>query len=445
MKIIVISKDGDALDLAIRLRNEGHSVKIAIQDKDFRKIGDGFGVVKVADRKKELSWIGKVGLIIFDQTGWGKEQDELRKAGYSVVGGSEGADRLEFDRCHAQKIFKKCGMKTVVSRHFPSAEEALEFVRKNKRRWVVKQNGHADKCFSYDGRRSDGSDVSALLENYAKFNKDACNSIDLQERVVGVELAATRYFNGKDWIGPVMMNIEHKKLFPGGLGPKTSEMGTLMWFDDGENKLFNETLQKITPYLRKIKFRGCFDINCIVNEEGAIPLEATPRFGYPTIHGESALVLSPWGEFLKAVADGKPYDLKWRKGVCVVVLLATPPFPYQTIDSRYTPEGLKIIFREDPAKDEWDHIHFSEVACIPDSKNEHEAGFPGNQNTEYIIAAKSGYVLSVTGIGRSVEQARENAYRLTDNLLIPKMFYRHDIGLKFIERERKLLRKWGYL
>ena len=109
MKIIIISKDGDALDLAIRLRKEGHSVKIAIQDRGYKKIGDGFDLIKVGDWKKELPWVGKDGLIIFDQAGWGKEQDELRKAGYSVVGGSEGGDRLELDRQHAQDIFKKYG------------------------------------------------------------------------------------------------------------------------------------------------------------------------------------------------------------------------------------------------------------------------------------------------------------------------------------------------
>ncbi len=52
---IIISKDGDALDLAIRFRKEGHSVKVAIQDRDYKKIGDGFGLVKVGDWKKRTA------------------------------------------------------------------------------------------------------------------------------------------------------------------------------------------------------------------------------------------------------------------------------------------------------------------------------------------------------------------------------------------------------
>ncbi len=438
MRILtIITKDGDFLDMAYRLKQEGHDVKIAILEKDFANVGGGFGIKKVRDWRKELTWVGKTGLIIFDQSGLGKEQDDLRKAGYSVVGGSEGADRLEFDRYHAQKVFKRYGMKTVPLRYFNSIPRAIEFVKKNKGKWVIKQSGHIDKCFSYVGEMDDGSDVIDILQNYKKHNVKECQSFYLQEKVEGVELAVTRYFNGYDWIGPIMMNIEHKRLFPYDIGPNTPEMGTLMWFDkdDNKNKLFTETLARIRPYLAAINFRGCFDINCIVNEKGAVPLEATPRFGYPTIQVEAALTLSPWGEFLKAIADGKTYDFKWRKGFGIVVLLAVPPFPYEAINNKYNPRGLRISFTSDLTQYEWKHIHFSEVSRKLLRHDEYE----------FVVSAGSGYVMCVTGFGKSVEDARRMVYKLAKKVVIPKMFYRLDIGLKFIEKDRLLLKKWGYL
>jgi len=92
------------------------------------------------------------------------------------------------------------------------------------------------------------------------------------------------------------MNIEHKDLCNGGLGPKTYEMGTLMWFDDDEkNKLFKETLGKLKEYLCHIHFHGDVDINCIVNEKGVFPLELTMRFGFPALQLQCALSQSPWG------------------------------------------------------------------------------------------------------------------------------------------------------
>ncbi len=51
----------------------------------------------------------------------------------------------------------------------------------------------------------------------------------------------------------------------------------------------------------------------------------------------------------------------------------------------------------------------------------------------------------ITGIGETVQDAREKECRLIDKIVIPKMFYRNDIGVKFIERDNALLEKWGYL
>ena len=212
-------------------------------------------------------------------------------------------------------------------------------------------------------------------------------------------------------------------------------MGTLIWYDDNENnKLFNETLSKLKPYLRKINFRGDIDINCIVNENGTIPLEATPRFGYPAIHAQSVLNTSPWGEFLKALANGNQYAVEWRREFCIVALAAVPPYPYQAINCKYNPQDLKVRFADSITQDEWRYVHFSEV-----SRKLNDNGH------EYSISGVSGYVMCVTGVGETVQDAREKAGSLIDKIVIPKMFYRNDIGLKFIERDNALLKKWGYV
>jgi phosphoribosylamine--glycine ligase len=70
------------------------------------------------------------------------------------------------------------------------------------------------------------------------------------------------------------------------------------------------------------------EINCIVNENEIVPLEATPRFGSPIVHLHSELHQSQWGDFLHSVASGKQYDLKWKDGYGIVILIAVPPFPY---------------------------------------------------------------------------------------------------------------------
>lgn len=58
---------------------------------------------------------------------------------------------------------------------------------------------------------------------------------------------------------------------------------------------------------------------------------------------------------------------------------------------------------------------------------------------------KGGFVLHVSGTGKSVEAARKQAYALIDKIVIPKMFYRTDIGVKFAKEDRKKLKEWGYV
>ena len=50
----------------------------------------------------------------------------------------------------------------------------------------------------------------------------------------------------------------------------------------------------------------------------------------------------------------------------------------------------------------------------------------------------------MTGFGASVKQARQQAYQRVQNVLIPNMYYRTDIGERWYEDHDKL-HTWGYL
>jgi phosphoribosylamine--glycine ligase len=82
-----------------------------------------------------------------------------------------------------------------------------------------------------------------------------------------VEVAVGAFFNGKDFIYPINVNFEHKKLFPGNLGPFVGEMGSLAYWSN-PNKLFRATLERMLPALRECRYVGFIDINCIVNGSG---------------------------------------------------------------------------------------------------------------------------------------------------------------------------------
>lgn len=432
MNILFVSKDLNAGNLAFLLKKEGHSVRLFIENKSSRNNLDNI-VEKSANWRSDLKWVGKDGLIIFDEVGYGKAQDKLRKQGYKVFGGSELTDKLEMDREFGQKIFAQYGMSTVPLKDFDNIDDAVVYVQNNRKAWVIKQNENGFRNLSYVGHFDDGRDVISVLKNY--LQNPAVNSakVSLHERIHGVELAVARSFNGTDWVGPVKMNIEHKYFFPGDLGQLTSEMGTIAWYEDDEdNKLFNDTLGKLKPFLKEAGFRGEIDLNCIVNERGAYILEATPRFGTPIVHLHSELQTSPWGEFLYAVANNKDHDLKWKSGMGIVVLLAVPPFPYAKKSKENLYYGVNIYF-EDFSADDFKHVHFEEVALRTYDMQ------------QYYISDNQGYVLYVTGHGKSMEEAQNKAYALARKIVLPKVMYRNDIGDSFKNKNKALLEKWGYI
>ncbi len=432
MKVLFISNDFAGASLCRRLADEGNQVQAVVAQASCRAILDGV-VGKAASLAEGLAWAGRESLIVVDEHGFGALQDELRAAGHAVVGGCAGADRMEEDRPYCQDLLKDHGLHTLPTHHFPTVIAAIDFLTEQRGRWVLKQNGYPDKSLCYAGRLESAEDLLDLLRGFAARGH-ADSHIILQQRADGVEIGVARYFNGRDWLGPVEMNIEHKKLFPGDLGPNTCEMGTLMWFDEADgNRLFNEVLAPLAPHLRAIGFHGDIDVNCIVNDHGAWPLEVTPRFGYPATQCQMELFTSNWTDFLLALAQGHDFDPPWRRGYALAALAALPPFPYRAdnFPAWMSPQGLKVRFRNTPSPEELRHYHFEEARLLAGG--------------DWELCCDSGYALHVTAFAASVEVARNKLDERLANLAMPRLFYRDDLGESFVRENEARLRQWGYL
>ena len=433
MRVLLISDDLSALDLCRRLRDEGHDVRMTCPDPALKRCYRGI-VPRTRDAATGLAWVGKRGLIVFDNTGHGAWQDQLRRDGYQVVGGSAGGDRLEDDRAHAGRVMAAAGIAVLPEQTFTDIDAAVAFVQVHPGPWVVKPlgqpGGHADKAINYVGQLESGADVAEFLHRHCR----RIGPIQLQRRCDGIEIGVARHFNGHDWVGPVELNVEHKDLCTGHLGPKTWEMGTLMTFADDTQPLYHATLAKLRPHLTEIGFRGDIDLNCMVNAEGVFPLEFTARFGFPALQLQMALTGHRWGEFLLALARGEaaPFTPIARFGAYgVVVLVAVPPFPYQGI-FEHSARNTPLLFRAPPTPEEWARLHLEEV-------------WHDRRSGHHRLATDSGFALHVSGTGATVEAARIAAYALIDKIVLPHRFYRTDIGAQFANTDAARLKEWGWM
>ncbi|MEM3690304.1 MAG: hypothetical protein QXZ40_01065, partial [Candidatus Micrarchaeia archaeon] len=223
LKFLFVSYEGLIGDLAWQVKKEGSEVKYYIKEKSEKDVCDGF-VEKCEDWKGWEDWAD---VICFDDIGFGQIAEDLRKEGKLVVGGSVYTDKLEDDREFGQEELKKAGVNTIPHWDFIGFDDAIEFVKKNPDRYVIKPSGRAqnEKELLFVGQEEDGKDVIDVLEHYKKSWSKKISVFQLQKFVQGVEVAVGVFFNGRDFVYPIFINFEHKKLFPGGLGPNCGEMG----------------------------------------------------------------------------------------------------------------------------------------------------------------------------------------------------------------------------
>jgi phosphoribosylamine---glycine ligase len=423
-KFLFVSLSSLIGDIAWQVLKEGHEVRYYIEAPKERDIADGF-VPKSSDWEEDADWADA---IVFDDTlGQGEKAQALRAKGKKVIGGTAYTDRLEDDRSFGQEELKRAGVSIIPYREFESFDEAIEHVAQNPGRYVIKPSGEAQnvKRRLFVGEEDDGQDVIRMLEAYKKAFSEEIKVFQLQRRVTGVEVAVGAFFNGKSFIYPINVNFEHKKLFPGNLGPPTGEMGTSMFWST-PNRIFNQTLLKMEPKLAEEGYVGYIDVNCIVNNNGIYPLEFTSRFGYPTISIQQEGMITPIGQFFWDLANGNDPKLKVKSGFQIGVRIVVPPFPF---DDEATFESFSknaaIVFKK-PAQDE---VHIEDVKQV---------------NGQWLVAGTSGVVLIVVGLGQTMKQAQAQVYSRIKNILIPNMYYRTDIGDRWYEDGDKL-HNWGYL
>jgi len=117
-----------------------------------------------------------------------------------------------------------------------------------------------------------------------------------------------------------------------------------------------------------------------------------------------------------ASRDGmlKTFDLRWYDNPALTVVMAANGYPghyargsaIEGLDEAAAVEGVEIV----------------------DAGTKVEAGR---------IVANGGRVLNVSAIGKTVREAQSRAYQAVSHIRWPEGFYRHDIGWRAIERERR--------
>ncbi len=406
-------------DLYLSLIREGHEVRVFASDQPAHHAFGGI-IAPVADWTTHLPWVGHDGIVLFEGLGQGAVQDALRSQGYRVVGGSALGDRLEADRQFGQSILAKAGLQIADSRAFNGPADALAWLEQNPGVYVLKYDDNARA--TYVGAHPDGADVAFTLRRYSEAGQ-----VLLMQRLLGVEVGIGGYFDGRQFLLPACIDFEHKRFFPGDLGEMTGEMGTLASYA-GAERLFDATLGRMAPLLAQAGHVGYVNLNLIVNENGAFPLEFTCRFGNPGFAVLAAMQSDGWGDLLSRMVAGKGGRFRTVPGWAVAIVLTVPPFPH-TLEA-VAAEDPPVFFHVEPDAAERPFYHYVDVR---------------REDGQLLGRRRSGHLMIVTGTGLDVEAAQAAACGRASNVIAPELRWRNDIGARFLREDRATLTRLGWL
>lgn len=334
MRVAYFSVEGSTLAWARRLMDEGAEVMVIIQKLHAQRVGRGI-VPRALSIEAWVKW-GNASphtIWFFDCTNSGKLADRLRKAGKHVIGGSEFQDKLENDRPFGERFAMRNGILMPPTKPFSSVKASIAYMRESKQTvgdggWAWKPNdaelgtaatyvGECDRVVSFCERSilpEHGDNVSCVV----------------QERIPGVALSTARWWNGDTWVGPYEGTLEEKKFMNDDIGPATGCSINTVWFYLEETPKIAKALRwdhLAAHFIKEIAPPGLYDINAIINEEGAYFLEWTPRLGVDSELTSQRGITSLSELFLRLIDKTDIDDLFDVTRGYHGVRLSVPPYP----------------------------------------------------------------------------------------------------------------------
>jgi len=430
MFVLSIDPDGLSLDWCLRCVAAGHTVKLYTKGAKASHIGLGL-VDKVSSWKPYM----KVADLIFiaDNMEFMDDLVEYKKQGYPIFGPDKRSAKLELDRMYGQEVIEEFGGSTIPSHRFTNYDAAIKFVKEHGGRWVSKPIGEEeDKTLSYVAK--DEADMIGFLSKRKSKGKAASPFI-LQEFRPGIELCVTGIFGPSGWLGYWFEGFEHKKHMHSDVGVNTGEMGTVIRATK-HSELAEKLLVPMEETLKKIQYTGMLDMNVIVDEKDGTPhpMEWTARPGWPMWNIMQPLIKGDPAQWMKDCLDGKD-TLECEEKTCVGVVMANADFPFNT---KSDDDYLDFPINTDDA--DIDHVHPCEVKLCKTVK------MINNQLVEDCLewGTAGSYIVVCTGVGNSVSEAKDKAYKVVDNVKFGNdMHHRKDIGDK-CEKWLPKLHKLGY-
>ncbi len=326
--------------------------------------------------------------------------DELREAGIAVFGPSRAAAQLEGSKEFAKQVMNAAGVPTARSFYCTNQSEVATALDTFGAPYVVK----------HDGLAAGKGVVVTHDREVALAHAALSHTIVIEEYLDGPEVSLFGISDGERII-PMQPAQDFKRAYDNDAGPNTGGMGAyspLAWAPvDIEATVLRDVL---LPTVREMAARGTPFVGLLyaglaLTSQGIKVIEFNARFGDPETEVLIPRLKTPLGALLYRAATGALVEgerLEWSADSAVTVVLAADGYPAAPVT------GGAITL---PASGEFTIFH------------------AGTKVENGSLVSAGGRVLTVTGMGPTIEAARTSAYAGISEIELAGSHFRRDIAL----------------
>ena len=341
--------------------------------------------------------------------------DYLEKFKIRVFGPNKIASQLEGSKIFTKNICKKYNIPTASFGVFKNQTDSNKFLDKSKFPIVIKADNLASGKGVYICENKEQS-YKAIKEIFdGKFG--VAKNVLIEEFLKGEEMS---FFIISD--GYTYQNFgtaqDHKRVMEGDKGKNTGGMGAY-----SPSRLINKELEKkilakiINPTLKAIKdlgtvYKGFLYAGLMIVNNEPFLIEYNVRMGDPECQTLLPKLDTDLFEILNSCCDNElnKTEIRWnnKKSLCIVMCSKGYPDTYKK------------------------NIEIKNMNLIDLQPNDFlfHAGTVLKNNS---VLSNGGRVLNFVSQSDNFSNARNNIYRLINNLNWPGGFYRKDIGYKVID------------
>ena len=353
--------------------------------------------------------------------------DALEKVGVPAFGPVAAGARMEGSKRFAKEVMDAAGVPTGKAETFTDAAAAKAALPAYGLPVVIKADGLAagkGVIVAETAEQAEAAIDDMLVGN--KFGAAGAEVL-IEEFLHGEECSILAMVDGNDAV-LLPSSQDHKRVFDGDKGPNTGGMGAYspapVITADKLPMIKEKIIMPVVRELAKrgITYRGILYAGLMVNDENSNPhgplaksgstvnvVEFNARFGDPETEAVLPRLGGDFATALLHAATGclKPEDIVVKDECAATVIIASGGYP-----GNYE-KGKEITgLADNPA------LVFH---C-------------GTKEADGKVLTSGGRVLSVTGMGKTLREAVNNAYAGVDKIAFEKAFHRTDIAHRAFER-----------